>query len=126
MKKLFSILCIVSFLSCKKEETQDPVYFQRIITKVEGDTTGTVNQVIDITVYWPFSSGCDILDRFEEQRTGSTLTIKAIGHFYNGVCTQDAGIKTRIYKFSSSVKGNFELRFYNPDNTFITHRVIIN
>jgi len=97
-----------------------------MVTKVDGATTGVINQAIPLTVYWFFTSGsCDILDKFEETRLGNIVTVKAYGHYSGQVCTADAGIKTKIYNFISPTPGTFELRFVNPDNTVVTYTIII-
>ena len=95
--------------------------------KVEGAITGTVNQPLALTVYWPYTSGtCDFLDKFEETKQANIILIKAYGHRSGGLCTDDAGVKTKIYNFVSTTAGTFELRFINKDNSFISHFVTVN
>jgi hypothetical protein len=126
MKQTIALLFCVSLFACKKENVDDPVYFQRMVTKVEGTFNGTISQPVDITVYWPYSNGCDVLEKFTKSQQGNIISIKAFGYTKAGLCTQDAGIKTKMFSFKSAIPGVFELRFYNPDNSFVTHTITIN
>lgn len=97
------------------------------VIKVEGASNGTKNQIVPLTVYWPYTSGsCDVLSKFETSRKGSIIEIIALGYSSGGICTMDAGIKTKIYEFTSSSAGTFELRFMNRENTYLSHTVVIN
>jgi len=127
MRHLFLCLLVVLAISCNKNNESPIILSTWPITKVEGPATGSINQPVALTVYWPYSSGsCDVLDKFSELRQGSFVTIKAFGHSAGGVCTADAGIKTKIYHFVSASPGTFELRFRSSDSSFITHTVTIN
>jgi hypothetical protein len=118
---------VASLFSCKKNNDSEIIYATWPMTKVEGSNTGSINQSIPLTVYWPYASGsCDILDKFEEVREGNIIYVKALGHSASGICTTDAGIKTKTYNFFSTKAGTFELRFVNKDNSFILHTVTIN
>lgn len=129
MRQIVLAFVFLLVTSCKKNtDTVNPdiKLSQWLITKVEGAATGNKNETIALTVYWPYSSGCDVLYQFEETRQTNIVIIKALGYSASGICTADAGIKTKIYNFSSSKAGTFELRFLNRNNTFITHTIIIN
>ena len=120
---LFTVFTLL-IISCNKND--DVIFVHWNITKVEGPGTGNINQQIALTVYWPYGSGsCDVLDKFVETKQGNIIYIKAYGHTTSGICTADAGIKTKIYDFLSASAGTFELRFVNRDNTFISHTIVI-
>ena len=119
---LFAVFTFL-IISCNKSD--EVIFVHWNVTKVEGPATGNVNQPVALTVYWPYGSGCDVLDKFEETKGGNIIYIKAYGHTTSGICTMDAGIKTKIYNFLSASAGTFELRFVNPDNTFISHTIVI-
>jgi len=119
-------LTIVGFIGCSKENKDNNIIYSAWpIAKVEGATTGTINQPIPITVSWPYSSGCDLVDKFAESNAGNTVTITTLGYKSKGICTMDTGIKTIIYNFTTKKSGVYELKFVNHDS-FITHVVIIN
>ena len=127
MRQLLICVIMLFTVSCKKNnDTNNINLSQRLMTKVAGTSTGTINQKIDLTVTWPYASGCDVLDKFEESRNGNIIIIKAYGHVEQTVCTQEAGYKTKTYNFVSTTAGTFELRFTNSDNSYISHTVTIN
>jgi hypothetical protein len=127
MRLLYAVLIVLLVISCKKNNDTDNKFRHWPVVKVEGASNGTKNQVIPITVYWPYTSGsCDVLSKFETSRKGSIIEIIALGYSSGGICTMDTGIKTKIYEFTSSSAGTFELRFMNRDNTYLSHTVVIN
>ncbi len=121
-------MVLISFLafSCNKDNDADKKLTQWAVIKVEGATSGNINQVVPITVYWPYTSGCDVLSKFEASWKAPIINITALGYSSGGICTMDAGIKTKIYEFTSASAGTFELRFMNKDNSYISHVVVIN
>jgi hypothetical protein len=125
MRTVLIILAVLLTLSCKKDKDNKNLK-QWDMTKVEGAAAGNTNQVISLTVSWPFRSGCDALDEFRETREGNTVSIKAYGHTAEGPCTDNAGIKTKAYEFKASKAGTYELRFINIDNSVIVHPLTIN
>jgi len=126
MRLLLIASFVICMVACKKEENvpADPER-QWIVVKVQGDTTAAVNAAVPITVFWPYSNGCNLVNRFSEEKSASNIDIKAFGHVGTGICTQDAGVKTVVYNFKSSVTGSFTLRFFSPDGSIIVHRVSI-
>ena len=122
---LFALFTLL-ILSCNKPNDNEVIFLHWTVVKVEGPATGNVNQPVAITVYWPYGSGSyDVLDKFVETKEGNMIYIKAYGHRTSGICTMDAGIKTKTYNFLSASAGIFELRFVNRDNTFISHTIVI-
>lgn len=126
MRHLMLFLLIALSVSCKKDVDSKIILYTWPLTKVEGPATGSVNQPVKLTVYWPYSSGsCDVLTNFAEVRQGSVISIKAFGHSTGAVCTADAGMKTKMYHFVSAWAGTFELRFRSSDSSTIVHSVTI-
>ncbi len=126
MRLLFVGLITLLSISCNKNKDEDKNLRHWPVVKLEGASNGTKNQVIPITVYWPYSSGCDVLSAFKASKQESIISIIPLGYTSGGICTMDAGIKTKIYEFTSASAGTFELRFLNRDNTFISHTVVVN
>jgi len=97
------------------------------ISRVEGVTSGTLYQMVYLTVYYPTSSGCDIFDKFEQSENGKIITIKALGHTdTSSICTAVALERSAIFSFKPTSTGIYELRFLKRDNSYITHNVTIN
>jgi hypothetical protein len=96
------------------------------VTSASGATTSTQNVPVHLNVKWFYTSGCDEFDNFNTSQNGNVLIVKAIGHTNNTICTQETGLKTAIYIFNSTSTGNYEIRFTNKDNTYISHFVTVN
>ncbi len=115
------LLLLVS--SCKKNAVGEQQYRHWLVESVAGGGTINVNDTLPLTVFWPYSNGCDLVDKFEENRKSSVIYIKAMGYNRGGICTMDAGIKATSYKFVAPSAGTYELRFLRPDSSFIAHTV---
>jgi hypothetical protein len=97
------------------------------MSRVEGDTTGKIDQTIILTVYYPTSSSCDVFDRFEQAHGANFFSWKAYGHTEtNNFCTNEAIEKSVTIKFTPISAGTYELRFINKDNSYFTHILTIN
>lgn len=129
MHRIIFLITTLICISCSKEksapESLSPAVSQWIITNVEGPDTGRVNDSIPLTVYWPYASGCDVLDSFVETQRDYEVSIKAFGHTNYGFCTSNAGIKTTTFFFKTSSPGRYELKFLNPDNRYFLYEITI-
>jgi hypothetical protein len=113
-------------MSCGKESSESFISIQWNMNRVEGVTSGTLNQTISLTVYYPTSSGCDVFDKFEQSSQGNIISIKALGHTVkSNFCTYAAIEKTATFNFKPISTGSFELRFINKDNSYFTHTLTI-
>lgn len=130
MSRLIFALCVLtllSFSSCSKDEPE-VVYHHWMVTKVESAGTASIAAPLTLEVSWPFTSGCDVMDRFEVTTGLSTteLNIKAMGYTRTGACTDDAGIKKTDYNFTATKPGTYTLNFQNPDGSVVAHVVVVN
>lgn len=125
MRKLALALAILSLVSCKKDKDkeEDVNYSAWSILKVEGSTTGTVNQTIPITV--TFAGSCAVVDRFAESRGATKINITLLGYPVKGWCTADAMPRTIIYNFNATQPGTYELHFAN-NAANVPHIVTVN
>jgi hypothetical protein len=76
-------------------------------------------------VYWPYTSGCDVVEKFEVNIDANIIWVKAFGYYNNMVCTKDVGIKTKNFSIIPSSKGIFKIRFVNKDNSYIYHTLSV-
>jgi len=96
------------------------------IIKVEGQTSGFVNDTISLDVYCPTSSGCDYISSFGSEKNGNIVYIKAFGNTRKDIpCTMAAVPIVVKYKFVSKSVGRFELQFIKRDNSVIKHYLTI-
>ena len=122
---LFILAFTVLLFSCEKDVDEN-VLEQWNMNKIEGPTTGTVEQPVILTVFYPTSSGCDHLTKFETNKQGSIISIKAFGYTNKtSFCTMAAVEKTKTYEFTAEKKESLELKFINKDNTVIKHLIKI-
>jgi hypothetical protein len=124
---VITTLILFSIFACKKNNSEfyDPGQWN--MNKVEGISTGTLNQTISLTVFYSTSSGCDIFDRFEQSIQGKIVSIKAYGHTETSTyCVQAALERSATFDFKPTTTGLYELRFFNRDNSYFTHNLTIN
>jgi hypothetical protein len=117
---------LIGLSACKKDnDLTEPV--QHDVLSVGGPAAGTVNTPVTLTVTYPYSNGCDYVGAFEESRSGTNITIKALSKpvAKNAVCTQDAGTRTIDYQFSSSTTGTFVLQFIRTNGSPVNHTIVI-
>jgi hypothetical protein len=135
MKKIILLLFTTIFIlsSCEKKnniETSNIITPEGLVhwdvIKVEGQTSGLVNDTISFDVYCPSSSGCDYISEFVSDINGNTVFIKAFGNTrQDSPCTMAAIPIVAKYKFISKSKGQFELQFIKKDNSVIKHSLTI-
>jgi hypothetical protein len=124
---LITSLILFILISCKKSSPETYTPGQINMNRVEGATTGNLNQTITFTVYYPTSSGCDVFDRFEQINKGKIVSIKAFGHTDTSTyCIQAAIERNTTFDFIPTSSGLYELIFINRDNSYFTHNLTIN
>ena len=134
LRNLGLITVIFLLTKCEKSENYEPPFngeapeglFHWNISKVEGSNTGLVNQVINLDVWYPTSSGCDYVSEFvSDNNLGKTIRIKAYGATIDGSCTMVALPKVIKYEFTPLEKGKYVLKFINKNETEIIHYLTI-
>jgi hypothetical protein len=135
MKKTILLLFMTIFIlsGCEKKnniETNNIITPEGLVPwdviKVEGQTSGLVNDTISFDVYCPSSSGCDYISEFISDKDGNTVFIKAFGNTrQDSPCTMAAVPIVAKFKFISKSKGQFELQFIKKDNSVIKHSLTI-
>ena len=135
MKKTILLLFTTIFIlsGCEKKnniETNNIITPEGLVhwdvIRVEGQTSGLVNDTISFDVYCPSSSGCDYISEFVSDKDGNTIFIKAFGNTrQDSPCTMAAVPIVAKFKFISKSKGQFELQFIKRDNSVIKHSLTI-
>lgn len=97
------------------------------ILKVEGQTTGSVDNPITLDVFCPTSSGCDYITKLSSVNEGRTIYIKAFGGtLENSPCTMACiPIRTK-FEFTPVTKGRYTLKFISRDKSIIEHHITVN
>ena len=123
---VFTFLLLFLF-SCKKDNEPDNCisYITAPVTNVTGANTASLNQEIELIVYFGIINGCGEFGNIDETITGNTSTINVKAKYEGCVCTQVASTFTTIYKFKKLIAGTYELKFWQADNTYLTHTIVV-
>lgn len=115
------------FTGCEKTTVEVPeslVHWN--VSKVEGPSTGFVNQAVTLDVYCPASSGCDYISKIVSDSRGKIISIRAYGNtLTDSPCTMAAIPIIVKYEFTPDEKGQFILKFISRDNSVIDHMLTI-
>lgn len=120
---IYSLSIIFILSSCKNEECVE--YRQSPVTSTNSPTIGEVNKEIPIYVSFGCFNGCGQFHSFEENKQGNTITIKVNAKYEGCTCTQDLPIRQTTYKFKTSEKGIFYLKFLQDDNNYLINTIIV-
>jgi len=121
---VFSIILLTSCIK-KKEEDKCLSYAKAPVTKIEGATTASVNQELNLTISFICFNGCGQFGNVEETISGNTTTIVVNAKYAGCICTQDVPTRTTLYKFKKSQAGTYELKFLQTENNYLTHTIIV-
>ena len=121
---VFSIILLTSCIK-KKEEDKCLSYAKAPVTKIEGATTASVNQELNLTISFICFNGCGQFGNVEETISGNTTTIVVNAKYAGCIWTQDVPTRTTLYKFKTSQAGTYELKFLQTENNYLTHTIIV-
>ena len=121
---VFSIILLTSCIK-KKEEDKCLSYAKAPVTKIEGATTASVNQELNLTISFICFNGCGQFGNVEETISGNTTTIVVNAKYAGCICTQDVPTRTTLYKFKKSQAGTYELKFFLTENNYLPHIIIV-
>lgn len=121
----FLISLVVFIASCKKPNELE-VYSQWDVLSVGADKALTQLHGTKIfSVEWPYTNGCQSVNKFTVEENGRVIVVKTYGKENEGICTQDAGVKTATWNYTFHHKGNFEFLFMKLDGTYHSIQVEI-
>ena len=121
---VFSIILLTSCIK-KKEEDKCLSYAKAPVTKIEGATTASVNQELNLTISFICFNGCGQFGNVEETISGNTTTIVVNAKYAGCICTQDVPTRTTLYKFKKSQAGTYELKFLQTENNYLTQTITL-
>ena len=133
MKKYFDIsmlasLAVLSLVSCKKgkEGNECVSYTSAQVTKVDGPNSVSVNQEIDLSVYYYLSNGCGRFQTIETNTTGNTSIIDLKAKYEGCICTDILLSGQIIYKFKAQQVGVYFLKFLQPNKSYLIDTITVN
>ncbi|MBP8115768.1 MAG: hypothetical protein KAY50_10460 [Chitinophagaceae bacterium] len=125
---LICFICsIILLTSCaKKQEDEKCISTDKApVTKIEGATTASVNQEINLTVSFICFNGCGQFGNMEETIAGNTTTIIVNAKYTGCICTQDVPTRMTSFKFKKAQAGTYELKFWQTENNYLIHSIIV-
>ena len=130
LKSVLVVLFLsIGFVSCSNDDdnnTPAPTTKAALVTEIKGPTTGKVNDELSYDVTYVVDNACAEFDKISEVTIGSEKGLQIIAKYPSEVCTQQVpDPKKTVYKFSSKVKGTFEIKFKKSETEFLTQKVVI-
>lgn len=126
LQPVFALLIFV-LAGCNKT-TQEPVYDYHVrafVTTVTGAATATVNQEIDLNVFFGVVNSCGLFESFTETTSGNSTTINVAARYNGCYCTQTAQTRNTVYKFKRTAAGTYNLLFYLSETSFLTYTITV-
>lgn len=125
--KILILISILTLFSCSNDDEKEECveYNKEFVTEVSGPSSANVNETVSFEVKFGVHNGCGGFDEFIESGTefNKIIQVKAI---YKGcICTQNAPIRTTIYKFIPSKPGNYTLNFRKSNDDFIVKKITV-
>lgn len=126
-KLIFFICSIILLTSCNKKQEEDKCIstVKAPVTRIEGATTASINQEINLTISFTCFNGCGQFGNMEETIAGNTTTIIVNAKYTGCICTQDVPTRATSYKFKKALAGTYQLKFLQTENTYLTHTIIV-
>jgi hypothetical protein len=130
LKSVLVVLFLsITFVSCNnddEETTPASTTKTALVTEIKGPATGKVNDELSYDVTYVVDNACGEFDKISEVTIGEVKGLQVIAKYPSGVCTQQVpDPKKTVYKFKSSVKGTFEIKFKKSETEFLTQKVVI-
>ncbi|WP_406843232.1 hypothetical protein [Flavobacterium soyae] len=132
--KLKSVLVVlflsIVFISCNNDDDEkpvdNPVSKAALVTEIKGPSTGKVNVELSYDVTFVVDNACGEFDKISDVTINSVKGLQVVAKYPSGVCTQQVpDPKKTVYKFKSTVKGTFEIKFKKSETEFLIQKVII-
>ncbi|AOC97317.1 hypothetical protein BB050_04239 [Flavobacterium anhuiense] len=120
----------IGFVSCSSDDDKDqvpaPTTKAALVTEIKGPATGKVNDELSYDVTYTVDNACAEFDKISEVTIGSVKGLQVIAKYPSEVCTQQVPEpKKTVYKFKSTTKGTFEIKFKKSETEFLTQKVVI-
>lgn len=120
----------IGFVSCISDDDKDqvpaPTTKAALVTEIKGPATGKVNDELSYDVTYTVDNACAEFDKISEVTIGSVKGLQVIAKYPSEVCTQQVPEpKKTVYKFKSTTKGTFEIKFKKSETEFLTQKVVI-
>ncbi|WJS93067.1 hypothetical protein NYQ10_13310 [Flavobacterium johnsoniae] len=131
LKSVLVVLFLsIAFVSCNNDDDETtPATTSKaaLATEIKGPATGKVNDELSYDVTYVVDNACGEFDKISEVKIGEVKGLQVMAKYpKEGVCTQQVPEpKKTVYKFKSTTKGTFEIKFKKSETEFVTQKVVI-
>jgi hypothetical protein len=129
MRLLYTLftLATVLLLGCSKEDdvAPAPASSPAPVVKVEAPVEAQTGETVAVKVYFQVNNGCGEFGRFEEESSGTTVTIQVLPHYREGFCTQAITTRDAIYSFKPTGTGTYTLKFWAGEEQYIIETIMV-
>jgi hypothetical protein len=120
----------IGIVSCSNDDdkpnTPEPTTKNSLVTEVKGPSTGKVNEELSYDVTFIVDNACGEFNKITDVTIGTVKGLQVQAKYPSEVCTQQVpDPKKTVYKFKSTTKGTFEIKFKKSETEFITTKVVI-
>lgn len=133
--KLQSVLLVLFtatvLISCNKDDDSPspPALITKnaFVTAISGPTTGKVDETITLNVVFTVDNSCGDFNKFIDVTIDKEKGLQVQAKYPSAICDKKVPEpKTTTYKFKSTAKGSYIIRFKKSETEFKTHTIIIN
>lgn len=126
---LVVLFLTTAFVSCSNDDdkvTAPEKTKVAFATEIKGPETGKVNEELSYDVTYLIDNACGEFVKISETTIGEVKGLQIDVKYPTGVCTlQVPEPKKTVYKFKSTAKGTFEIKFKKSETEFLTQKVVI-
>lgn len=120
----------IGVISCSNDDdkpnTPEPTTKNSLVTEVKGPATGKVNEELSYDVTFIVDNACGEFNKITDVTIGTVKGLQVQAKYPSEVCTQQVpDPKKTVYKFKSTTKGTFEIKFKKSETEFITTKVVV-
>lgn len=133
LKSVLTVLFLATALiSCSNDNDEEqpiiPEFTVKtaLVTEVKGPEKGKVNEELSYDVTYLVDSACAQFGKISEVTIGTEKGLQVEAKYPSGACTlQVPGPQKTVYKFKSTAKGTFDIKFKKSETEFVTAKVVI-
>ncbi len=126
---LFVLFAATALTSCSNDDEQNVpelITKNAFVTEVKGSTTGKIDEIITLEVVFKVDNSCGDFNKFVDATIGTEKGLQVEAKYLSDVCDKMVPEpKTTTYKFKSTVKGSYDLKFRKSETEFMTHTIVI-
>ncbi|WP_281322285.1 hypothetical protein [Flavobacterium aestivum] len=128
---LFVFFAATVLTSCNKDDdspsTPELITKNTFVTDVNGPTTGKVDETITLNVLFTVDNSCGDFNKFIDVTIDKEKGLQVQAKYPSAICDKRVPEpKTTTYKFKSSTKGSYQVKFRKSETEFKTHTIVIN